>query len=265
MNKMPQSLLTPLQDEALTFNRIQHAFFTREGGVSTGLYRSLNGGLGSSDDADSVHENRRRMAAFMGVHDDHFLSLYQIHSPEVITVTEAWTHLDRPKADAMVTRLEGLTLAIATADCGPILFADPEARVIGAAHAGWKGALHGVLEATLIAMEKIGARREQITAVLGPTISQSAYEVGPEFKEQFLTIDPTYASFFVNGNSAGKSFFDLPSFIGHRLKQANIKHFSSLNECTYAHEKRFFSYRRATHRGEKDYGRLISAIALNAQ
>jgi hypothetical protein len=162
----------------------------------------------------------------------------------------------------MVTRIEGLTLAIATADCGPILFADPEARVIGAAHAGWKGALFGVLETTLAAMEKIGANRERIKAVLGPTISQNAYEVGIEFKEQFLTADMNYAPFFKSGTKEGKSFFDLPAFIEYRLAGANIKNFVSLEQCTYGDENRFFSFRRTTHRGEQDYGRLISAIAL---
>ena len=259
---MTNSLLAPLQEKTLAFDGIQHAFFTRQGGVSSGLYSSLNGGLGSSDDADSVHENRRRMANFMGSSSDKFLSLYQIHSPDVVTVTEPWTLQNRPKADAMVTRIEGLTLAIATADCGPILFADPEARVIGAAHAGWKGALFGVLEATVAAMEKIGANRERITAVLGPTISQNAYEVGIEFKEQFLTADMNYASFFKSGTKEGKSFFDLPAFIEYRLTGANIKNFVSLEQCTYGDENRFFSFRRTTHRGEQDYGRLISAIAL---
>jgi len=259
---MTQSLLAPIQENALAINGIRHAFFTRQGGVSSGLYSSLNGGLGSSDDAESVHENRRRMANFMGVSSDKFLSLYQIHSPDVVTVTEPWTLQNRPKADAMVTRIEGLTLAIATADCGPILFADPEAHVIGAAHAGWKGALFGVLEATVEAMEKIGANRERITAVLGPTISQNAYEVGIEFKEQFLTADMNYASFFKSGTKEGKSFFDLPAFIEYRLTGANIKNFVSLEQCTYGDENRFFSFRRTTHRGEQDYGRLISAIAL---
>ncbi len=262
---MTQSQLTPIQDNSLQINGIQHAFFTREGGVSTGIFGSLNGGLGSSDSPDHVHENRRRMASFMGTEPASFLSLYQIHSPNVVTVTEAWDLQHRPKADAMVTRVEGLTLAIATADCGPILFADPDARVIGAAHAGWKGALFGVLEATLTAMENIGARRDHIIAVLGPTISQTPYEVGPEFKAQFLTVDSTYVSFFIDGKSEGKSYFDLPSFIGHRFSKANIKRFTSINECTYGDEKRFFSYRRTTHRGEPDYGRLISAITLTTE
>jgi YfiH family protein len=264
MNKMTPSPLKPLQAEALAFRGIQHAFFTREGGVSSGLYHSLNGGLGSSDDSDNVHENRRRMADFMGTLSDTFLSLYQIHSPDVVTVTEPWSLHHRPKADAMVTRVEGLTLAIATADCGPILFVDPEARIIGAAHAGWKGALFGVLEATLQAMENIGASRHRITAVLGPTISQRIYEVGPEFKEHFLTVEKLYASFFKNGIKQEKSFFDLPGFIEHRLTKADIANFASLRQCTYSDEQRFFSYRRTTHRGEKDYGRLISAIALTS-
>jgi len=261
---MTQSLLAPIQENALAINGIRHAFFTRQGGVSSGLYSSLNGGLGSSDDAESVHENRRLMANFMGTSSDRFLSLYQIHSPDVVTVSEPWTLQNRPKADAMVTRMEDITLAIATADCGPVLFTDPEARVIGAAHAGWKGALFGVLEATVAAMEKIGANRERISAVLGPTISQNAYEVGPEFKEQFLSTDTNYAPFFKNGTKDGKSFFNLPAFIEYRLAEAKIKHFVSLDHCTYGDENRFFSFRRTTHRSEQDYGRLISAIMLTS-
>jgi YfiH family protein len=257
-------MLAPLQDKTLAINGIRHAFFTRQGGVSSGLYSSLNGGIGSSDDADSVHENRRRMTTFMGTSSEAFLSLYQIHSPNVVTVTEAWTLQNRPKADAMVTQIEGLTLAIATADCGPILFADPETRVIGAAHAGWKGAFFGVLEATITAMEKIGAKRERIISVLGPTISQNAYEVGPEFKAQFIASQIGYSSFFKNGSKEGKSFFNLPAFIGHRLAQADVHRFVALDQCTYSDENRFFSFRRTTHRGEQDYGRLISAIALTA-
>jgi len=264
MNKMTQPALVPLQDKAIAFKGIQHAFFTRQGGVSSGLYSSLNGGLGSSDDTENVHENRRRMAAFMGSTHDSFLSLYQIHSPEVVTVTEGWTLQNRPKADAMVTRMEGLALAIATADCGPLLFVDPEARVIGAAHAGWKGAFFGVLEATVSAMENIGAKRERIIAVLGPTISQKAYEVGPEFKDQFMTADLNYSSFFKDGEKEGKSYFNLPAFIDHRLVKANIKQFVSLDQCTYDDEKNFFSFRRTTHKGETDYGRLISAIMLTS-
>jgi hypothetical protein len=155
-------------------------------------------------------------------------------------------------------------LAIATADCGPLLFVDPEARVIGAAHAGWKGAFFGVLEATVSAMENIGAKRERIIAVLGPTISQKAYEVGPEFKDQFMTADLNYSSFFKDGEKEGKSYFNLPAFIDHRLVKANIKQFVSLDQCTYDDEKNFLSFRRTTHKGETDYGLLISAIMLTS-
>ena len=262
---MTHPLPSPIRADALNIKGLTHGFFTRQGGVSTGLYGSLNGGLGSDDKSENVHENRRRMAETLGASPEHFLSLYQIHSADVVTVTTPWPVQDRPKADAMVTRLEGVTLAIATADCGPVLFADREAGVIGAAHAGWKGAFTGVLEATLDAMEKLGAKREHITAVLGPTISQKAYEVGPEFKAQFLAADIDHAAFFSPGEQIGKSLFDLPAFITHRMKEAGVGTFIDLALCTYSDETRFFSYRRTTHRAEKDYGRLISAISLGRE
>ena len=262
IDPMTHPLPSPIRAEALTINGLTHGFFTRQGGVSTGLYGSLNGGLGSDDKSENVHENRRRMAETLGASPEHFLSLYQIHSADVITVTTPWPVQDRPKADAMVTRLEGVTLAIATADCGPVLSADREAGVIGAAHAGWKGAFTGVLEATLDAMEKLGAKREHITAVLGPTISQKAYEVGPEFKAQFLAADIDHAMFFSPGERPEKSLFNLPAFITYRMKEAGVGTCVDLAICTYSDETQFFSYRRTTHRAEKDYGRLISAISL---
>ena len=241
---------------------IRHAFFTRQGGTSQGIYASLNGGVGSADDPAAVAENRGRMARALGVVPEHLLSLYQIHSPDVVTVETAWLPEDRPKADAMVTRRPGFALAAASADCGPVLFADPRAGVVGAAHSGWKGAFTGVLEATIARMEELGADRRDIVAVLGPTIGPDAYEVGPEFLARFVERDSTYGRFFRPSGRTGHGLFDLPAFILHRLKGAGIGQAVSLGLCTYSDETRFFSYRRATHRGEPDYGRLLSAIAL---
>jgi YfiH family protein len=240
---------------------IRHAFFTREGGVSTGIYASLNGGLGSRDDPAAIAENRARMARHLSLEPDHLVSLYQVHSPDVAVVTGPWLD-DRPKADAMVTTAHGLALGVSSADCGPILFADTEAGVIGAAHSGWKGAFVGVVHATVTAMEKLGARRERILAVLGPTISAKAYEVGPEFVERFKSENTTYARFFTASERPAHAMFDLPAFIGLRAQEAGIGRFVDLGLCTYGDEQRFFSYRRTTHRSEPDYGRLISAIAL---
>jgi YfiH family protein len=240
---------------------IRHAFFTREGGVSTGIYASLNGGLGSADPADSIAENRRRMAAHFDIAPTHLVSLYQVHSADVEVVTGPWSG-DRPRADAMVSVAHGVALGVSSADCGPILFADSEAGVIGAAHAGWKGAFGGIIGATVTAMEKLGARRRRIIAVLGPTISASAYEVGPEFIERFKAENATFSRFFHASDRPAHAMFDLPAFIGLRAQEAGIGRFVDLSLCTYGDEQRFFSYRRATHRSEPDYGRLISAIAL---
>lgn len=241
---------------------IRHAFFTREGGTSTGIYASLNGGLGSADDPAAIAQNRARMARHLEVAPENLISLYQVHSADVEVVTGPWPG-DRPKADAMVTTASHVALGISTADCGPILFADSEARVIGAAHSGWKGAFTGIVGATVTAMEKLGARRERITAVLGPTISAKAYEVGPEFIERFKAENRTYARFFTSSERAAHAMFDLPAFIGLKAQEAGIGRFVDMGLCTYGDEKCFFSYRRTTHRGEPDYGRLISAIALD--
>jgi YfiH family protein len=240
---------------------IRHAFFTRQGGVSEGLYGSLNGGLGSSDDPLKVRENRRRMAEALRVAPDALSSVHQVHSPDAVVIDGAWTG-ERPRADAMATSRPGIALGITTADCGPVLFADGETRVIGAAHAGWRGALTGVLEATLAAMEKLGAQRGAITAVLGPTISREAYEVGADFKTRFIDADPANGRFFTAGDRPGHDRFDLPAFIRARLEQSGIGNVVDLGLCTYADEARFYSFRRTTHRAEPDYGRLISAIAL---
>lgn len=252
----------PILSHTLAEAGIRHAFFTREGGVSTGLYAGLNGGLGSADDAAAVAENRRRMARWMGVEPEAFLSLYQIHSPDVVRVTTPWALDARPKADAMVTARPGIALAIGTADCGPILFADPSAQVVGAAHAGWKGARGGVLEATIDAMEQLGARRSGIHVVLGPMLSAANYEVGPEFQEAFLADDVAHARFFKPGSRANHPHFDLPGYIAHRLHRAGIQSIEDCARCTYAEEALFYSYRRKTHRGEADYGRLMASIRL---
>jgi polyphenol oxidase len=241
---------------------VRHAFFTREGGVSTGIYASLNGGLGSSDDPASVAENRRRMTDRLCLSPDALVSLHQIHSAEAVVVERPWRHEDRPRADAMVTKTPGLALGITTADCGPILFADAEARVVAAAHAGWRGALGGVLEATLTGMEALGAERRRVAGVIGPLIRQDAYEVGPELVATFRDADPHNDRFFRPAARDGHAMFDLPGYICTRLRAAGIGQVIDLGLCTYADENRFFSYRRTTHRGERDYGRLISAIAL---
>lgn len=241
---------------------IRHAFFTREGGVSNGIYASLNGGIGSSDDPAHVTENRKRMAETVGVPASHFLTLFQIHSPDVVVATEPWTTSDRPRADAMVTCVPGLALGASAADCGPILFADASARVIGAAHAGWKGALTGVLESTIAAMEKLGADRGRITAAIGPLIRQRSYEVGAEFVDRFKATDAGNARFFVESTRGGHAMFDLAGFIRARLEAAGILMIDDVDVDTYSDE-RFFSYRRTTHRKEPDYGRHVHAIVLD--
>ena len=242
---------------------IRHAFFTRDGGVSNGIYASLNGGVGSSDKPESVTENRARMAATLGVAPERFITPYQIHSPQVVTAEQAWTPDTRPRADAIVTRVPGLAIGVSTADCGPVLFADAKAGVVGAAHAGWRGALTGVLEATIEAMEACGAARSAITAALGPMISQANYEVGPEFIARFNDADAAYAAFFKPAARAGHAMFDLPGFIAARLAAAGIDRVEDIRRCTYADADRFYSYRRSVHRGESDYGRHINAIALS--
>jgi hypothetical protein len=243
--------------------RIRHGFFTRAGGVSQGVYGSLNGGVGSNDAPDKVAENRARMAAALGVAPDKLLTPYQIHSPDVVVATEPWTATDRPRADAIVTRTPRLAIGVSTADCGPLLFADAEAGVVGAAHAGWRGAFTGVIKATIDAMEKLGADRSHIAAVLGPTISQPNYQVGPEFVERFLEADTDNARFFVASERAGHAMFDLNGYIAARIQRAGIENFEDLGLCTYAEPGRFYSFRRATHLGEADYGRHINAIALD--
>ena len=245
-----------------TLARIRHAFFTRSGGVSQGVYDSLNGGVGSNDAPAKVTENRARMAAALGVKPDHLLTAYQIHSPDVVVADQPWTQEKRPHADAIVTRTPRLAIGVSTADCGPLLLADAEAGVIGAAHSGWRGALTGVIEAAIAAMETLGAERSRIVAALGPTIRQPNYEVGPEFVARFLAADADNTRFFAASERAGHAMFDLAGYIADRVQRAGIVNFEDLGLCTYAEPERFFSYRRTTKQGEPDYGRHINAIAL---
>lgn len=245
-------------ENLLTVPGIAHGFFGRTGGVSRGLYESLNCGLGSSDDADHVRENRHRAQDALGAAA--LNTLYQVHSASVVTVEAPWNA--GPQADAMVSNTKGIALGILSADCAPVLLADADAGVIGAAHAGWKGALSGVIEAAIVAMEKLGAQRARIAAAIGPCISQANYEVGAEFHQRFVDGDPANARFFVAGSRAGHHQFDLEAFAADRLNRAGVDNVSRLVACTYAREGEFFSFRRATHRGEADYGRELSAIVL---
>ena len=240
---------------------VAHAFFTREGGVSTGVYATLNGGVGSSDAPEAVAENRRRMAGALGVAPTHFLVPFQIHSADALAVSAPWT--DRPRCDGLVTATPGIGLGVTGADCGVLLFADSKAGVIGACHSGWKGALSGIVESTVAGMEKLGASRANIRAALGPTIRQDSYEVGPEFVAQFTAVDAGFARYFVASDRAGHARFDLPGFIARRIGEAGVGAFEDLALDTYADEARFFSYRRTTHRKEPDYGRLVAGIALS--
>jgi len=241
---------------------IQHGFFTRTGGVSEGIYASLNGGIGSHDAAVRVAENRARMAAALAVRPERLLTAYQIHSADVVTADGPWTHETRPRADAIVTRTRGLAIGATTADCGPVLFADAQAGVIGAAHAGWRGALHGVLEATIDALETCGADRGRLVVALGPMIRQPNYEVGAEFVARFEAADAGNGLFFAASARAGHALFDLPGYIAARLRGCGIAHIEDVGRCTYAEPQEFFSYRASTHRGEPDYGRHVNAIAL---
>ena len=238
---------------------VRHGFFTRAGGASSGVFAGLNCGYGSSDQHEVVAINRARVAEAMDVTHDTLIGVHQIHSADVVTVTNAAA--DRPKADALVTDRPGIALSVLTADCQPVLFADPQAGVIGAAHAGWKGALSGVLEATVDAMEALGATRSAISAVIGPCISQRAYEVGPDLLEAFLAEDPDAARFFANG-TGDRYLFDLPGYGLARLRAAGVGHAEWTRHCTYSDPDRFYSYRRTTHQKEADYGRLIAAIRL---
>jgi purine-nucleoside/S-methyl-5'-thioadenosine phosphorylase / adenosine deaminase len=246
--------------EAAAENGVRHGFFTRAGGVSDGIYAGLNVGLGSADDPERVRTNRSRIADWLSVPLARLATAHQVHSPDVVVVREQ-PGTERPRADALVTDRPGIALGILTADCGPVLFTDHEKGIVGAAHAGWKGALGGVLENTVAAMESLGARRERITAVLGPSISQRAYEVGPEFVARFDEADADNARYFIPSGRAGHALFDLNAYTIDRLVKAGVAA-QCLDRCTYAEENNFFSYRRSVHRGEPDYGRQISAIVM---
>ena len=252
-----------IQSEALASSRLSHGFFTRRGGFSTGIFSSLNCGLGSGDDREAVLRNRAVAARAMKVTPDALLSAWQVHSAEAQVVTGPWETGERPRVDALVTRTPGVALGILSADCGPILFADAQAGVIGAAHAGWKGALTGVTARTIAAMESQGAARARITAVIGPMISQAAYEVGAEFRERFVDADAVNRHYFAASIRAGHFLFDLPGYLENRLKAEGVGLVQNVQLCTFGDGERFFSYRRTTHRNVKDYGRLISAISLN--
>jgi YfiH family protein len=241
---------------------IAHGFGTREGGVSTGIYASLNCGVGSNDNQDHVAENRIRFAGHLGTSPKALVTPYQIHSADVVAVEEPWARGDAPKADALVTARANLAIAISSADCVPVLFADAQAKIVGAAHAGWRGALSGVLEATLDAMEQLGAERTRISACIGPAISQTAYEVGDEFKEQFLKEDEASARFFHRASLKERAHFDLTGYAAERLQTARAGAVEDLHLCTYGDTERFFSYRRSCHQNEADYGRQISAIMI---
>lgn len=243
---------------------VLHGFFTREGGVSEGIFRSLNCGFGSSDVTAHVAENRARVAGAIGLPAETLITVHQIHSPEAVTVTAPWQPANAPKADAMVTREPGIALGILAADCAPVLFADAEGGIIGAAHAGWKGALGGVVEATVAGMVTLGADRARIAAVVGPCIAQPSYEVGDEFRERFIAAEPAHDRFFAAGQRPGHCQFDLPGFVRSRLAAAGVGSIETLDRDTYGDET-LFSYRRTTHRGESDYGRNISVIALPRQ
>ena len=241
---------------------IRHGFFDRTGGASQGIYASLNCGLGSDDNKDTVVKNRSTVAEHLNLAPSQLINVYQHHSAEVVTVTKPWSIADAPRADGMVTIERNIALGILTADCAPVLFADPNAHVIGAAHAGWRGAVAGITDNIITAMESLGAQRSAIVAVIGPAISQSAYEVGPEFIVTFLEQAPGNRQFFITGTRDRHFMFDLPGYLNQRLEAANIASSSWMGNCTYAAEDQFFSYRRTTHRSEKDYGRQISVITL---
>lgn len=245
---------------AVSLGRLPHGFLGRRGGISVGQCAGLNVGFGSNDDREAIAGNRRLAVAAL-LPDAELVTVHQVHSPEVVVTAEPWPQDERPRADAMVTDTPNLLLGILTADCAPVLFADHKAVVVGAAHAGWRGALAGVTDATIEAMEKLGARRENIHAAVGPCIAQPSYEVDEAFRRRFLHADAENARFFVTG-PAGKPHFNLEAYVVHRLIAAGIDEIEAVNLDTYAEPDRFFSYRRSSHRGEADYGRQLSAIAI---
>lgn len=241
---------------------IRHAFFTRRGGVSGGVFASLNCGFGSRDAPENVRRNREIAASRLGVSAERLVSCHQVHGTNAIAVEAPWRREQNPRADAMVTSAPGIALGVLAADCAPVLFADPEARIIGAAHGGWRGALAGVMEATVAAMARLGARPERIRAGIGPCIAQPSYEIGPEFYGTFLASDAENYRFFRPAARAGHFLFDLPLYIADRLSRLGLAAVERTPHDTAAEEALFFSYRRACLRGESDYGRGLAAIAL---
>ncbi|SDG37919.1 peptidoglycan editing factor PgeF [Roseospirillum parvum] len=241
---------------------VRHAFFTRDGGVSEGVYASLNCGPGSDDEPRRVAENRTRALSRVGLKPDRLVTLFQEHGTEVVTVEAPWPEAERPHADAMVTRQPGLALGILTADCAPVLLADGEAQVVAAAHAGWKGALSGVLEATVDAMLAQGAKKERIIAGIGPCIALRSYEVGPDLIARFKAEDPASDDYFAPSRRDGHALFDLPGYVARRLSRHGVTEVMPTPCDTYREANRFFSYRRATHNQEADYGRMLSVVFL---
>lgn len=254
---------SPIEADCLSIiPGVRHGFFTRAGGVSTGLYKSLNCGAGSHDDPVAVIENRARVAEHLGTAHGDVQTLYQVHSDRALTVDGITERTSLPQADALVTATRGLAIGVLTADCAPVLLADGEARIVAAAHAGWRGAVGGVLESTVRAMIELGARLENIRAAVGPCINQAAYEVGPEFEAELIAADGGNAKFFTKPATGGRAHFDLPAFVHARLKAAGVGIVERESPCTYRNESLFFSYRRSQHAKQADYGRQISAIAV---
>jgi YfiH family protein len=255
--------MTPLQASVLSgLDGVAHGFFGRQGGVSRGFFSSLNCGYGSGDDPASVRENRMRAASWIGAREEALVNVYQIHSAEAVEVTAPWSRAQAPKADAMATKMPGVALGVLTADCAPVLFADAKAGVIGTAHAGWKGAIEGVLASAVALMERLGAERANIRAAIGPCISQAAYEVGPEFYPRFVAQAAENARYFVPSSRAGHWQFDLRGYVTAQLRALGVGSIEACDTCTYEHEEQYFSFRRTTHRAEPDYGRNLSAIML---
>lgn len=254
-------MLKTYEADNLNHKRIKHGFFTRLGGVSTGIYEGLNVGLGSKDDTANVHENRRLATHQLGGEKAILQTVYQIHSRQVVTVDQPWQDGANPEADALVTNKAGIVLGILTADCAPVLFADPKAKVIGAAHSGWKGSFGNVVEHTLRAMEALGAKRKNIHAAIGPCIKQESYEVGPDFFKTAMDFHPANLK-FLKKNDAGRYQFDLTGHVERKLRESDIESIAIIDQDTYRNADEFYSYRRMTHKNEADYGRQLSAICL---
>ncbi|MEP5623868.1 MAG: peptidoglycan editing factor PgeF [Hyphomicrobiales bacterium] len=254
--------LSPITHADLKSDRIRHGFYGRTGGVSDGIYKGLNCGVGSNDATESVLENRRRLVFDLTNSNAPLITPYQIHSAACVAVNGPWENEEAEQCDALATATPGIVIAVGTADCGPVLFTDRKAGVIAAAHSGWKGAVGGVLESTIAVMEKLGADRANISAVLGPTISQASYEVGTEFRNTFLEQTPANATYFKNGRDDTHFQFNLPAYVVNRLQACGISNANWTGQCTYLEETAYFSYRRTTHRNEPDYGRQLAAISI---